>query len=204
MKEKIKNLLNNSWIVGIGTGIIVLILPSIIQSAVQKISFITVLKKWRNGLVTFFIFGVPLWIILIILIITVVVFHIYNKLKRNGSTTLEKENIPDFLSFKTMKYKDWVIRWSYTKLPENEYIVNNIIPIYECGCELVRGKYISCTTAPKFTCPNCGKEYPYFFDENIKSAEKLIEYNISTGKYKNIDSGLRPTSYEVIRRNTVK
>jgi hypothetical protein len=93
MKEKVKNLLKNPWIVGTGTGLIVIIITSLagkIQSDLQKISFITVLKKWGNGLVTFFTLGIPVWIVLFCIIMLVLIIKIYNSRKKTPLNWIKK------------------------------------------------------------------------------------------------------------------
>lgn len=184
MLKKIKEILNNQWVVNICAPLIVAGITTFGVSMTQKVNL-------RESLIIIFNFikdilncKIPLWSILLFLLFVLVVRVLIISLKSKNSISREH---PDwYYDFKTMKYKNWIFTWNYEEYG-GEYTIENIRPICSCGCELtdLNGFQYRNFMGSILKCPNCEKTYGSPPMEVMGSLGQLIKYKVDTNNYFN-------------------
>jgi len=83
---------------------------------------------------------------------------------------------PPYLSFTTMEYKNWKLRWDYKPTKDYEYYeIVKIRPVcHKCGCELTK---ISAGSYEGLYCPSCEDRWYELFDK-YNAVRKVIENKI--------------------------
>jgi len=208
MNKKIKAFLNNQWVVGIGVFIIGYLFTSLLNKLMTGVAFKTSLRTVLVFIWKVLNFGVPLWLIIIILLLVRLIFKFlkasvgelnpewwyYRKDEFNVRLSSDGgDEIPipfqdpkfDEVRAKGMQVLETLLfKWKYYRNSDGEYIITDITPICKnCECTLI-------SENPWFlTCPNCQQEYllPRNFDyrEVEKKIKTLIMHKANSGAFKN-------------------
>jgi predicted nucleotidyltransferase/membrane protein implicated in regulation of membrane protease activity len=182
-KNKVIKLIHNPWIVGAGIAIFSYLLPSIHMSVAKNISIImslyTVGKIIANFVIRFFLFGVPLWVLILVFAALVALFVLFLKEKR------KKHTESDWKKYTQEFYDKWLFTWEYVTNYENQVKISKLRPICsKCQCELSNQKDMQYLFTIGYYCPNCSSKFPALKANTLDNLEKIIIRNVNTGEYK--------------------
>lgn len=162
---KLKKIINHPWVVGVGGGLIVVTITTVIFK--KRINWsVLVPVPGAIGKALVFKIGVPAWALLIIttLFITVAVKAVYQgrslKVVDRG---IKEAAVPDYLEYTKDTIKGLLRRWNYSENYEGTYVVKNVWT-YCPKCNCVLSTYLD-RGQSFFGCPDC----------DFKSMNKLDE-----------------------------
>jgi len=95
---------------------------------------------------------------------------------------------PPYLSFTSMEYDKWKLRWKYVYVQKyNRYEIYNIRPVCKkCGCDLLKHHTIMGGIDGLY-CPVCeeGNKYPALYPTFMETSviEKVIEHKIENKQF---------------------
>lgn len=150
MTDKTKRFFDNQWVVAIGTGIILIILPSI-YDWVKSYPFLTTISRLFKAFISLFIIEIRIyWVI----IGTGIIYGLY-KLIKNRKNPIKTED--EFLKYKSDRFKSlrWRWDWDYNK-NDNEWNLVNLTPFCPF-CDTVLKKSFDSWRLPIYECPRCNK-----------------------------------------------
>lgn len=177
MKEGIKKLLKNPWIVGIGTTVLSVFLLKIID----KIANTTILISIWNFIKSLFItilnffcqkYESPLWFLFLLFIsgalILLGVFYISSLFQKENKTP---NTTPPFLNYTSDNFGRILYKWSYYKDYDNKYGITNLTAYCpKDNCIIYEN-----------TCPICERIY-YDIKDNSE-LEILIRHRVENNMY---------------------
>lgn len=166
MKNKIKNFFMHPWIVGIGTGTVVLIL-TVLVDLITAVKIFSTLQKvitviWK-AILAFLNYKLKVWWVLIGL--AVVVFVLYLFVKYNEyEQKLKENNKPPFLEYTQDYILGYNWKWVWEKDIYGKYGAENLQPVcshcktplvddwgvYGRGCKCLRCNKIYNGSMPDF------------------------------------------------------
>lgn len=182
MLKKIKEILNNQWVVNICAPLIAAAIPTVWISITQKVNLKDSIFIIVNFVKNILSFKISIWVMAIFIIIVFAILYIIMSIK---STESNSRKYPDwYYDFKTMNHKEWIFTWNY-KIYYDKYEIENLRPICSCGCELVEKNRIRNTYfgVPRLVCPNCENDYSSPDYDTQKEVKHLIEYKVRTNNY---------------------
>lgn len=188
--EKIKKFLNSLM----GEIVITVVSTIVGNFIIEKLTKFNILKfilekflELLNLIWDFFNIKIAIWIYVLIsigLVSLLIVFLILQD-RRDEITEL------DFLKYREDRYKNRVkFRWEYRKDFNGKYVMENFIPICECGCQLDQTKKVGTGYyygVEQYVCPKCEKQYGNILNyDEMESFKKILISNVHSGKYKKI------------------
>jgi hypothetical protein len=191
--------MNNPWIVAIGSGVIILLLPGI-WSAVARIEFGQAYSSvagwiWSNLLGP----RLPVWVFLAAIVSVLIIARIISRAlarKTNGISlpTVVPTAKPDYFAYTRDAIRYWTFRWTY--FPEERGMPPTIVNLHavcpKCDAPLLKDKphYITREINGMY-CAICRATFP-LFEDAADSAEigTIVRHRIQTGGYRaSADSG---------------
>ncbi len=188
--EKIKKFLNSLM----GEIVITVVSTIVGNFIIEKLTKFNILKfilekflELLNLIWDFFNIKIAIWIYVLIsigLVSLLIVFLILQD-RRDEITEL------DFLKYREDRYKNRVkFRWEYRKDFNGKYVMENFIPICECGCQLDQTKKVGTGYyygVEQYVCPKCEKQYGNILNyDEMESFKKILISNVHSGEYKKI------------------
>lgn len=178
MKEKLKIIVQNPWIISIGSSVTATLLASAILSISSENTFPISIGIVLTKLLKFFLivltFKIPVWIILLGAAVLIFILLVWSK--TSSSIT------PNWLKYTYDYYKNWNIEWKYVKNYEGKYKITNLRTLCNCKCELSERTNRRSGQRELF-CPSCGKIFKMFYKEDQDDAKKVIIHKINTSQY---------------------
>jgi len=207
MNKKTKAFFNNPWVIGIGVTIVSYLITSLLNKLVTGVDFKTSLRSVLVFLWKVLNFGIPLWLIIIILLLVRLIFKFlkasveeqnpewwyYTKDEFNIRLPSDEGDIipipfqsPQYDEVRTKRIEvedSLLFRWRYYRSDSGKYDLADILPICKnCECALIRAENWF------LTCPHCERKYllPGRFnpEEVRRKVDTLIRHKISSGEYK--------------------
>lgn len=169
MTDKTKGFFNNQWVIAIGTGIIILIIPSI-YDLIKSLPFLTSITKVLKVIGSLFLIEVKIYWFIIGLIVFFI-FKGYIKVKKKPAI----EN-PAFWEYKsdTLKELRWCWNWHFNG--ENSVIIN-LTP--HCpDCDTVLKQSYDSWRYPIYECLRCTRIIECQDFEDSDDIEILILDNV--------------------------
>jgi hypothetical protein len=183
-KNILKLFLNHPWSLVIGGSIFSYVLPSIIMSITQNISvamgLYNVGKVIIKFIVRFFLFRIPVWILLSVILGLLFIFILILMILTN------KNILPRWKNYTREYYVEWLFEWNYTENVYGDTQINNLRPICtNCRCDLsVENDMYN---RGYLYCPKCSSKFSLLKHNTLEDLEKVIIRNLKTGEYKLID-----------------
>ena len=175
-----KKFFQNSWFIGIATGIIASFLSTLIIDIVKKISLLSTLKAvlvfvWKC-IISFLNFDIKVWWLLIA--VGVLAFVLWIIVKYNDAK--EENDRLAFLNYTQDSFNGQWWEWTWKKNWEGKYAVDCLHPICnKCKTALIQ-EY---DYYEKFRCPRCNL-FIKCYSKDMTAAETLIYDNIKKNCYK--------------------
>lgn len=168
-KQKAKEFFLNPWVVTIGGGVILLVLPGI-WDWIQKKKFLTTLKTiigflWKL-LINFLNLQLRVWWILVAVAIIVFALWIIVKIK-------DQVNEPDFLKYTEDRFSQWKWSWNWELGYNKKWHVDNLMAhCPQCDTPMQHDTY-----EDYFRCPRCGFD-TYDVRQNSSAVGAVIHDNL--------------------------
>jgi hypothetical protein len=175
-KNILKSFFNHSWSLVIGGAIFSYALPSIHMSITQNISVVLGLynvgKIIINFIVRVFMFRIPVWILLLVILGLLFILIFISMISAN------RHSLPKWRNYTHEYYGEWLFEWNYKIRQFGGTEIDNLRPICnKCYCDLSnRSNYLYC--------PNCNAIFPDVNYTILANIEKIIIRNLKTGEYK--------------------
>lgn len=188
--EKIKNFLKSLM----GEIVITVVSTIVGNFIIEKLTKFNILKfilekflELLNLIWDFLNIKIAIWIYVLISIGLVSLFIVFSILQDRRDEITEL----DFLKYCEDRYKNRVkFRWEYRKDFNGKYVMENFIPICECGCQLDQTKKVGTGYyygVEQYVCPKCEKQYGNILNYNeMESFKKILISNVCSGEYKKI------------------
>lgn len=184
MKKKVTNFLSNPWVIGIGTGTIVMVITMVVDMIDKKAVFstlITCLAWCKNLILSILNFEIKLWWLLCGLVVLGVCLFFYSKYL-DAKVIAPAE--PKFLSYTKDKIKGYKMRWTWVKRYDGTYDIENL----QILCSKCETPLLDTSTFGRKECVRCHHEHykaipnQYELDLLIKdNARRLCESDVSQG-----------------------
>ena len=180
-KGWLKRFFKSSWTVTIGGGLVLYLLISGITALTKNINIWkaigTVARAIGNGVYAFLTFGVPVWVLLIVIGVGIPVLRLRRVLVR----VTEEAERGSYRSYTKDIVRGWLFIWSWSK-----YGLINLTPVCKvCECALsenIIGRHFKGEEAHLY-CPECGEKYPRVGGD-ISDIKKIVASRATTGRYK--------------------
>jgi hypothetical protein len=177
---KTKEFLKNPWTLSIGSGLIVLLISSIINSIINKLNLFEGLYNILTSIVLFFkkilTYKVSIWVVILIFLALFFILIFISIIR-------DKFDNPKWKEYKLQYFGKWLFTWKYIDMFGNTEIIS-LRPICDnCRCDLSAQLDSYQMGAIKLYCPNCGKEFPVLKNTTLEDVEKIIIRNLKTGEY---------------------
>lgn len=167
-----KKFFKNPWTIGIGTTVIGGVALSIVLDLIKKVSILSTMKSilvfmW-NSIISFLIFEIKVWWLLIAFAIIIALLWIIAKCY----ITKENDAQSSFLSYTQDYLLGYSWEWSWEKNWEGKYGVENLHPICtKCKTPLVQ----SYSYHSQLKCPRCNNIIS--FNSSIENEVMVLIYD---------------------------
>lgn len=169
-KRKVKEFFLNPWVVTVGGGIVLLVLPGI-WDWIQKEKLFTTLKNiisfaW-NLMARFLNLQIRVWWLLLAIAVGILVLWIIAKIGKQESSEL------DFLKYTEDRFSQWKWSWNWEQGYNKKWHVENLTAhCPQCDTRMQHDTYEIC-----FRCPRCGFESRDVL-QNSNQVEAVIHDNL--------------------------
>ena len=169
-----KKIFKNPWAIGIGTTVIGGVALSIVLDLIKNVSILSTMKSilvfiW-NSIISFLVFEIKVWWLLIAIAIIVVGLFVVAKISGSQSNNI----LPTFLQYTKDYMLGYSWEWTYSKMYDGKYTISNLHPVCtKCGMRLKQGGLYG----TEMECLRCNTTQNWE-DSVAYDAQLLIEDNI--------------------------